>query len=129
MNIPFITPQPQSFVSGKEAPSNLPRRKLRRLRQADSRATAKRSRRTAFLQAQHARHAQENLLGIARVFFGSAENPEMFINVVRHVRGLARDHAKQSDISYEKAFGEVEGALRDILIARDGDPRDLEDVA
>lgn len=89
----------------------IPARKLRRIRQADSRATAKKSRRNEFKQRTKAHHAEQSLIGVASVYLDGRGTDAMRRNVTRHVHRLARAHAEQTGQTFEGALKLAEGTL------------------
>lgn len=104
----------------ERAPSN---RAARRQRARDSYANGKKSRRTAFKQRTEARNVEQNLRGMARVYFGqTVVSPAMFENVTRHVQEIARNLAKRDGEELEVTMKRVEGELLNVLVAFGEDP-------
>lgn len=93
-------------------------RKLRRIRHADAVATAKKSRRAAFRQQQVNWHHEQNLRGVARVYFGKTiVPPAMFENVEQHVEQIAEHLSRRDGLTFGKARKQVEERLLEIHAA------------
>lgn len=135
MNIPFIGRRTNTVgpISDAEqnkllAPKTGPRRgklltpgqqnrAMRRQRQRDSAAMAKKSRRNAFKQQQRDFHLGQNVLGMARVYFEGAGTPEMQRNVRGHVDFLAERYSKRAGEPFTTSRKRIEESMLSALVA------------
>lgn len=89
-----------------------------RQRQRDQLAMGRKSRRKAFRNAQAERHNEQNLHGMAQVYYDVApHSPAMEENVGAAVWAFAEKHAEIKEIPVEQAVQDVENALQDMLVA------------
>lgn len=113
---PYVSPKKkwdETLARSIEMLTSVPvsTRRQRRIRQADSRSTSKKSRRATARKAFDQRQFEANLVGIARVYLRGAGSGDMRHNVTEHVYGIARARAAETGQSYDQSLKEVEGRL------------------
>lgn len=86
-------------------------RYFRRVRQRNLAAMGRKSRRKADRLAFEEKQNEQNLRGMARVYFGPCHSPAMVENVERAVGRFVSSHAEDKGIPLDDARAEVESML------------------